>query len=983
MKWLIVFLFSQSLFALDYIAIPKGNCFKIKNGNFIFSKTEQEYLKTNKLNAISCAQKISTITPSIKKYFTIETNIEAISTSEPYQKEQWGINNFGNFIPMTIDDLNNLLIPGVVGEDIGVLNTKEENKVIKVAILDTGIDLTHPELIDQINYTPSECAVLKEYRDCQKVESEKVCFNKFGAIDSDHNGYPMDCHGFNITGRVNPKTNVMGDFDVTDKIGHGTHVAGIIAAKKNNFGITGVIQNVKIIPVKVLNSAPTSPERPLSTNYPIPTEKELGPIKTYGDIFARGLLYALRSGANVINMSLGWPYAVDSSLMRSMVNLAIKNNVLLVASAGNDSTNVPLFPCFYTGVICVGASNPDGSFASFSNFGSNVDVLAPGVRILSTYPMNIRPSEFNEQNGFEFDQGTSMSAPFVVGVLARLLNLNYSAEESYAKMMVGARSVKKSNLDVMNIYNKYSLKGNISLSGAINTMPRPLILPIEKTERLKLYNGIDDEITYDLKLKNYYQDAFQIKIIAGVETYILGTIFKNGEKIISLKLNTKDKLFDSHFKIPIKVFENEVLLDEYFVDINVVTDMSAHPLKQETALNLVNFNLNSATKVRTIKSSKNEIALMNMNTDTFDIAILDPAVERPHILAFATHQKIDGDLLNIFGFKDKIILQYKVKDIETNSVLMKFLYLNRDLSFDKLAEVSSKKVNLSQDISWMRFKNELVPIWTSVGFDTEKPAFNPWQIEETKSKDLYLYGLFENGLSTIKFKDTDKEFFVSTLLPQNSNELDAGVGRVILAKGKDYRYEFYFADVIEGQFKNIMLITFDKYHMIGGVSGNLSLDNREIFFYDSKKISKIREGRGNVYKLKSINPYSDIQKVHGVLGSVVLSQTQNEIQFHDLLTHETHFTTLKRFSFMPNYFFDRFISPVYFDGKLAAYIPSGLGTSLTNDLIIKIDNKVIRPALFKIIAEKDCIELNPKHENAITSLVYLCKNKIVEIPLKL
>lgn len=192
---------------------------------------------------------------------------------------------------------------------------------------------------------------------------------------------------------------------------HGTHVAGIIAAKRdNNIGINGVANNAEIMSIRVV---PNGDER----------DKDV----------ANGIRYAVDNGAKVINMSFGKGYTYNKEAVDQAVKYAMEKDVLLIHAAGNDSKDIdinPNYPTKYftdknnaitseaTNWITVGATSwklDDNLLANFSNFGlRSVDVFAPGVDIYSTMPDN----EYKNQ------QGTSMAAPVVAG-LATILRSYY------------------------------------------------------------------------------------------------------------------------------------------------------------------------------------------------------------------------------------------------------------------------------------------------------------------------------------------------------------------------------------------------------------------------------------------------------------------------------------------------------------------------------------------------------------------------------
>jgi subtilisin family serine protease len=165
--------------------------------------------------------------------------------------------------------------------------------------------------------------------------------------------------------------------------------------------MTGITPNALIMPVKVMRDSNSKSEVQSS------------------DAFARGIVYAVDNGADVINMSLGWPRSLETKTLRDAVSYALNNGVPIVAAAGNNNSSEPLFPCAYDGVICVAASTIDGTFAGFSNFGGHVDTIAPGEGILGLNPILLEPDFFSVP-GFEMRSGTSQAAPMVTALIAAL-----------------------------------------------------------------------------------------------------------------------------------------------------------------------------------------------------------------------------------------------------------------------------------------------------------------------------------------------------------------------------------------------------------------------------------------------------------------------------------------------------------------------------------------------------------------------------------
>lgn len=198
------------------------------------------------------------------------------------------------------------------------------------------------------------------------------------------------------------------DPDPMDDNGHGTHVAGIIAASMNNaIGIAGTCPNCKLMAVKVCRM----------DGY------------CYSSDTIPGIYYAVNNGAKVVNAS--WGGAGFNQSMQDAINYAAANNVVVVASAGNNNTSVKHYPAAMNNVIAVAATQENDTKFNPSNYDDGtgwVDIAAPGSNILSTYlevPVSCLPHE-TSLSGYAYCSGTSMAAPFVAGVAGLLLSQNPS-----------------------------------------------------------------------------------------------------------------------------------------------------------------------------------------------------------------------------------------------------------------------------------------------------------------------------------------------------------------------------------------------------------------------------------------------------------------------------------------------------------------------------------------------------------------------------
>jgi hypothetical protein len=233
---------------------------------------------------------------------------------------------------------------------------------IVIAILDTGVDMTHPDLSAGIWTNPGEVPG--------------------NGVDDDRNGFVDDVHGWNFPDNNN---------QIYDDYSHGTHVAGIAAARANNgIGIAGMAGKATIMPVDVFPSSG---------------------FGTYADLI-QALVYATDNGARVINMSLG--ATSYSRGEEAAVDYAWAHGAVVVAAAGNSGRESYHYPAAHPHAIAVAATDPYDNLAGFSTWGDFVDLAAPGVGVYSTVP----------NNRYSRMSGTSMATPHVAGLAGLVLSLN-------------------------------------------------------------------------------------------------------------------------------------------------------------------------------------------------------------------------------------------------------------------------------------------------------------------------------------------------------------------------------------------------------------------------------------------------------------------------------------------------------------------------------------------------------------------------------
>lgn len=252
---------------------------------------------------------------------------------------------------------------------------------VKVALIDSGVDAEHPDLVGRIEVGPNFSEV-----------------------------------GNNL-----------------DEYGHGTHVAGILAANTNNgIGIAGVTWNTPAVSVKVLNAA---------------GEGSASSV-------AQALYWSTDNNVKIANLSLGGNYSIA---VADAVKYAQARGVLVIAAAANSGSNTPSYPAALDGVVAVGNSTQSDTRTSSSNYGPWVDLFAPGQSIVSTWPRSRRPA-----NPYETLTGTSMSTPLVSGVASMVWG-----QRPYLTA-AGVAARLKSTTDVMDGSGTFTETGRFNAARAVS-----------------------------------------------------------------------------------------------------------------------------------------------------------------------------------------------------------------------------------------------------------------------------------------------------------------------------------------------------------------------------------------------------------------------------------------------------------------------------------------------------------------------------------
>lgn len=307
--------------------------------------------------------------------------------------------------------------------DLSLLLDMPVNNSVIVAVIDSGVDGEHPDIVHAMWKNTAE---------------------KGDGKDDDRNGYIDDVSGYNFYGYFQGLDNA----NTKDGFGHGTHIAGIIAAESGNqTGISGLSQAAKILNVKFLNSAG---------------------IGNQVDA-AVAIRYAVDMGAKVINCS--WGYYQYDTVLKDAVAYAISKGVIVVASAGNSGQDYPQYPASFDSVLAVTSVEQNLTRSDFSSWGSSVSFAEYGRSVYSLAP----------NNNYAYKSGTSQSAAVLTGIISSILGYDstYTAREVKSILIQSTKDLGPSGKDVDTGYGIVSiskLMGNLESYNHSRHTGTPIVL---------------------------------------------------------------------------------------------------------------------------------------------------------------------------------------------------------------------------------------------------------------------------------------------------------------------------------------------------------------------------------------------------------------------------------------------------------------------------------------------------------------------------
>jgi thermitase len=405
------------------------------------------------------------------------------------------------------------------GADSAWLVSQGDSNIV-IGIVDGGVDLTHEDLIDNLS---------SAYKGYDFVDIDTSAYTSGGWVLIPGEDY------------------VVPDSIPMDFLGHGTHCAGIAAARGNNGkGVIGVAPQCTIMPMRA------------GFDIKDPLENEYGFLEDIA--IANSIHYAVLNGADILSMSFG---GGESSIITDEINFAYSNGVVLVGAAGNTNWDMKNYPAASDHVISVAAVDQSLNKASFSTYGNWVDVAAPGVYILSTVPKS--GGSLTDPSGYTYLSGTSMATPYVAGLAALILSVNPSWTPDEVENII-KRSVTNPAEQSYYIGTGLVNLNNALHISSVSKSTAEILSPVDNsivTSNISIIGNITGD-EYDLYWGQGLYPSFWTFITGGINPSndTLGTFEISGlpDTLCTIRLVAKDAIGENDDRVFVRVFHTESTL---------------------------------------------------------------------------------------------------------------------------------------------------------------------------------------------------------------------------------------------------------------------------------------------------------------------------------------------------------------------------------------------------------------------------------------
>lgn len=709
----------------------------------------------------------------------LSTPVHSVEITDTQFPKQWGLVNEGQSIPRTKDDLTKESFDGIAGKDIRWDSLKNYNipkdREVVVAVIDSGVDIHHPDLKGRI---------WKDEERCPGEDTSKGVCNGYNALDKNGN--------------------------LEDDTGHGTHVAGIIAANRNGFGVAGLAHpQIKIMPVKVLSRE---------------TKSFIYKNRLMTDIIADGIRYAVEKGAQVLNLSLGWPSILETKKIKIALKNAIDKNVIVVVASGNNNKEIPTFPCSTPGIICVGAVDNTGVVTSFSNFGGKVDVLAPGEFIVSTYPTEKVESRILRINGYESKKGTSQASPFIAGIAAsyKLVHPESTVDQFKAQLYGTADSIEGEK--------KFTKFGLVNMKKLLKNEVKKFIAPDFKNTLDVKVKGSANSFSLAIPVKNFIGTVENVKVkVTSDKDYV--SFLKEDFEIPSLKEGQSHSLLivgklasldvDSNAKIKIEISHDDKVISKTATSVMFAREWEKIDPRQITKVGFGNvparalLRITQTRKLTNIKRVSDKYQL----SDTPQFWFMDPR-----------NKSDEQSSLSLFQEEGKTFKKVDLFFPKRDEILSVFI---NDTNLDGEMDYMVYSLGKEQENIFLDFFNK-------DGSRLFKAEHSTWRFPISEFEGLPMKDGFEEAFSWVKVKSDIGNVLVPSFLKVFTvPEIDNG-NDILDYRPEPGQHVYYLNPKLEGnevvvEYRVIDNFTFSEDLIFQGVMNDWDPYSVEKLLPQSKK----------------------------------------------------------------------------------------------------------------------------------------------------
>lgn len=845
----------------------------------------------------------------------------------------------------------------------------------------------------------------------------------------------IDMHHPKFKGRLYEGKDFLSGAEMKDDNGHGTHVAGIIAANVEGGGIRGVTpKNVKILPLKVLS------DQIEGFIYTRKTSKGSQKI-LITDIIADAINYAADANVDVINLSLGWPKSVHTPRVIKALNNAAAKGIVIVAASGNNNKNVPLWPCSHTAVICVGAMNNQGEISELSNHGGKVDLITSGEWIVSTIPRDIESRRLRIQ-GQDAKNGSSQAAPFV-SAAAALIKLKYpkiTSNEIKAALFKSASKVTTTKDGASSRFVRY---GRLNLASALKMGPTSLT-NLNVKDLVTVSVNSSQEYSFTLPIERLGKDSSQVSIevegLPGVnitqsETSVnfngrINDLTQDSEKDIVLIVKTGDEELRTLHTLSFATKAANKMLPPSMIStypanrlLKINGDQKAHALgvvsvEDKIENDFISYTTKTNRKNKTIETF---IFTANANDDDVEIKKFTLKDHSQFLAVFKKDINLDGNVDYMFYGKssDSTELILSIFDNNGNPLFSNNSSWRLPIThFAGLPLIETEK----SDFSWIKIDSFLgeivVPYFKKNWMMPEEDNGSDLLDFETGRKNHFFYLLPElkagkviitprvydsvnlvDQITNQVHLEVGEKIEIENIIPQTLKESLSGQVRHMVSIGEDFYRRYYILTANKVghlslkqhgnqdpfQVQNMFLKSFDY------TSNNITKDTFQFALLDRSKarVGEFTEdGSSNAWALKTSGWSDPFFQVIGAFQGEQKKTLFFESRYHVYVYEKNGSNSDISVSKLPINRDSSFPGVKFSETLKTALIKTGsensAGIAIDSTLIygdrlysmVKTDDDFKRPISLSVQVPRNCISLQSrflKKSLNVSAYVLLCK----------